>query len=93
MCPELSHLPPDVLLSNQAESITYFYKKKKNLEKFSTLSCSPLCVCVFTVHMFLWHYDSLFITILCAKIGPAVVGNERNNERIQKSFANLKSSH
>lgn len=70
-----------------------FLLKKKNLEKFSTLSCSPLCVCVFTVHMFLWHYDSLFITILCAKIGPAVVGNERNNERIQKSFANLKSSH
>lgn len=81
MCPELSPLPPDVLLSNQAETIIYFYLKKKNLEKFSTLSCSPLCVCVFTVHMFLWHYSSLFITILCAKMGPAVVGN---NERIQK---------
>lgn len=26
-------------------------------------------------------------------MGPAVVGNEWNNERIQKSFANLKSSH
>lgn len=50
-------------------------------------------MCVFTVHMFLWHYNSLFITILCDKIGPAVVGNERNNERIQKSFVNLKSSH
>lgn len=54
----------------------HLFLLKKNLEKFSTLSRSPFCVCVFTVHMFLWHYNSLFITILCAKMGPAVVGNE-----------------
>lgn len=48
MCPELSHLPPDVLLSNQAEIITYFYKKKKTL-KSSQHYPAVLCVCVFSL--------------------------------------------